>query len=436
MHRALACSLFALTGCIDRSLSEVEPIQDNVETFDVPINVERDVDILFVIDSSPSMTEEHASLRANFGVLLDRLDDTSLGLPNVHIGVVSSDMGTAPYNVNSQCRADGGDRGLLHGATCAALGGASFIEDVLDADGTRRKNYTGTLDAVFGCTADVGVNGCGFERHLDAMRTALSPGTNPSFVRDDAALAVVFLADEDDCSASDARLYDPNSTNLGPITDFRCHTQGITCEDDPDPTTPGTRTGCVPNPSSAYLEPIDTYVDFLVDLKGNRNDVIVAGIVGDPDTVEIGVDAQGRPAVLATCPSGGLGASEPGIRFADFLSRFANSSLSTLCTSDLRAALEEVAENVREATGYMCLGSAIADRNPMREGIQADCSVTEALDGGTDRVIPACDSGAATPCWRIVQDGECDAGFGRLIVDRGGEPTPGDGRIRAQCTVE
>ncbi len=409
-------------------------MQDNVETFDVPTVVERDVDILFVIDSSPSMAEEHASLRANFGALLERLN-TAEGLPNVHIGVVSSDMGTAPYNVNSQCRADGGDRGLLHGATCGALSGAAFIEDVLDADGSRRKNYSGALEDVFGCTADVGVDGCGFERHMDAMKAALTPGANGSFVREDAMLAVVFLADEDDCSARDPRLYDMGNTALGPLTDFRCHTAGVVCEDDPDPAAPGERTGCVVREPSPYLESIDAYVEFLDDLKGDERNVIVGGIVGDPEDVQIGVDAQGRPAVLAGCPSGGLGASEPGIRFAELLGRFTQSSMSTLCAGDLRAALEDVGDKIQASTGTMCLGSAIADRNPVIDGVQSECSMVETLESGVERVIPSCDASAA-PCWRIVNDGMCTLGFGRLVIDRAGAPAPEDGRIRAQCTVE
>lgn len=433
----LAPALFTvvLGACVDRTVSRVDPTQDNVETFDVPTVVERDVDILFVIDSSPSMAEEHAALRSDFGALLDRLDDGPEGLPNVHLGVVSSDMGTAPYRASDECLPDGGDRGLLNGAACAALGGASFIEDVLDIDNTRRTNYSGTLEAAFGCTADVGVRGCGFERHLDAMRAALS-GANPGFVRDDAYLAVVFLADEDDCSARDPRLYDPNNTALGPLTDFRCHAQGIRCEDDPDPAAPGPREGCVPDDSSPYLESIDTYADFLVGLKGDEDRVVVAAIVGDPDDVRIGVDALGRPAVLAGCPAGGLGASEPGLRFRELLSRFTHSSMSTLCAGDLRAALAKVGEKIRASTGVMCLSRAIEDQNPTLAGVQAECSVIEALDGGAETVIPSCDSGAAAPCWRIVDDATCSQRFGQLVIDRGGAPAPEDGRIRAQCTVE
>jgi hypothetical protein len=423
---------------VDRTVSKVDPIQDNVETIEIPTKAERDIDILFVIDSSPSMMEEHASLRSNFGAMLDRLDDVNGSLPNVHLGVVTSDMGTAPFNVNSQCRADGGDRGLLHGATCAALLGHSYIEDVLDeADGSRVRNYTGLLQDAFGCAADVGVDGCGFEQHLAAMQHALSPGVNPGFVRDDALLGVVILADEDDCSASDPRLYDPDNTAIGPITDFRCHTQGIVCDNDPDPSAPGPRNGCVPDPDSVYLEDVQSYVDFLVGLKGGREErVIVAGIIGDPDRVEIGPDAQGRPSVLATCPKGGLGASEPGIRFDAFLSSFGHGRRFSLCTDDLGVALSGVADVLVDSLVGGCLVNPVADVNLQQDGVQHECSVVETVDGRRDAVFPSCDV-AAAPCWRIVENAKCDTEHHQqVVVDRGGAAAPDHGTLKVQCVVE
>jgi len=35
-------------------------------------------------------------------------------------------------------------------------------------------------------------------------------------------LAVVILADEDDCSVSDPTFFDPSSATLGPLQSFRC----------------------------------------------------------------------------------------------------------------------------------------------------------------------------------------------------------------------
>jgi hypothetical protein len=436
----LAASSVLGTGCVDRPQSGVTPVGTHVETIEVGTVAESDVDILFVIDSSGSMTEEHAALRNDFGSLIARLDDLPDGMPNVHIGVVSSDLGTAPFNVDGNCRADGGDQGLLQGAACAALGGNRFLSDIRDPDGTRRRNYTGDLATAFGCMADVGSSGCGFEQHLEAMRVALSPGTNPDFLRPEAALAVIVIADEDDCSTSDPGLYDENASALGPLTDFRCHSQGIICDADPDPAAPGVKTGCRPDPDSRYLEPLETYVDFLIGLKSGHvnpeRKVVVAGIIGDPDRVEIGRDSLDRPAVSATCPAGGLGASEPGIRLDAFLSRFAQSSVSTLCASDLDSALSEIGEVIGGFEGRMCLRSRVADRNPDLADVQAECSVTQVV-GGAELPVPICGGGnVGRPCWSIVSDAECVGTSQRLAIDRGGAPPPEDGTIRVQCVVE
>ena len=42
-----------LAGCPDRTISEVDPLQGRVEYKDIPVNINRNIDILFVIDDSP-----------------------------------------------------------------------------------------------------------------------------------------------------------------------------------------------------------------------------------------------------------------------------------------------------------------------------------------------------------------------------------------------
>lgn len=427
----------AAAGCVDRPVSEVVPHSTHVEPFDVPTSAERDLDILFVIDSSQSMTEEHTALRASFGSLLDALDDAPGGLPNVHIGVVSSDLGTAPHAVDGRCDSTGGDRGLmLTAAGCPALGGNLFLEDVLDPDGTRRRNYSGTLGDAFACLANVGSNGCGFEQHLEAMKVALTPGTNRDFVRDHAALAVIFVADEDDCSSPNGALYDPGATaTLGAMTDFRCHAHGIVCTDNPDPAALGPRTGCAPDPESDLLQNVDRYVEFLVGLKGGRRDkVIVGGIIGDPSQVEIGLDSLDRPEVRAACPSGGLGSSEPGLRFAAFFDGFQHSSYASLCDGDLSGALDQIGEVITAAGDLRyCVSRPLADRNPQLGGLQPECSLTE-VDGTVETIIPLCNDTSGRPCWRVIDDAACASGQG-LEVDRGGASGPEDGVIHVQCVV-
>ena len=59
-------AVLLLAACPDREVSELTPDQGKVEYKDIPVTVNRDLDLLFVIDNSGSMGEEQASLRANF----------------------------------------------------------------------------------------------------------------------------------------------------------------------------------------------------------------------------------------------------------------------------------------------------------------------------------------------------------------------------------
>ena len=71
-------------------------------------------DILFVIDNSNSMGEEQTSLSTNFPNFINVLEGIEGGLPNVHLGVVSSNVGAGGQPI-SACT-DDGDNGRLQGA--------------------------------------------------------------------------------------------------------------------------------------------------------------------------------------------------------------------------------------------------------------------------------------------------------------------------------
>ena len=124
---------------------------------------DRDLDLLFVVDNSASMIDNQAALAASFPKMMDVLAEVDGGLPNLHIGIVTSDMGTKGSQVDGP-GADGrrrripaaararGDNGLLQHAGLAA----AYIEDVANPDGTRQRNYTGELRDVFTTAALVG----------------------------------------------------------------------------------------------------------------------------------------------------------------------------------------------------------------------------------------------------------------------------------------
>ncbi len=181
------------------------------------------VDMLFVIDDSGSMCEEQAALAQGFGQFGDVLLKANLDL---RLAVISTDMkpengragrflnDPAPPVPSLNCRDEQGDPLAPDTEDCADLELSTVLElgGVEDAADFARR---------FRCMATVGTSGDGYEMGLEAMRVALScsgpnraafggccgasgydPGCadEPSFLRPEAALVVLVLSDEDDCS--------------------------------------------------------------------------------------------------------------------------------------------------------------------------------------------------------------------------------------------
>ena len=244
-----------------------------------------DLDVLFMIDNSSSMTSMQQKLGTQIPGFLTALQNLPAGLPNIHIAVVSSDLGApGDSTLAIECSkfgdqgifrtggsnagtveqhpgldggggAAGGAPGLDGGApggapggddagasTCAGVtlsSGATFISNV---DGVA--NYTGDLSTLLSCMTALGDTGCGFEHQLASISRALgadnspAPAQNAGFLRPDAQLAIIVLSNEDDCSApATTDLYSLNggqqniSNPLGPIANYRCNQFGHLCVD-------------------------------------------------------------------------------------------------------------------------------------------------------------------------------------------------------------
>src|SRR4051812_47460822 len=179
------------------------------------------VDVLFVVDNSASTTPIQDQLKASFATFAAALDafPSKNAATSFHIGVVTTDLGAGPSAVGG-CRI-GGDGGKLQtrGAAAAAgcmapTGGKNFMD--IDQIGGGNNLPTGqTLAQTFSCMASVGSMGCGLEHVLESPYKALHDNIpeNAGFLRDDALLAVVWLTNEDDCSAPpDTDLFDMNKT--------------------------------------------------------------------------------------------------------------------------------------------------------------------------------------------------------------------------------
>jgi len=432
-------------------VSKVDPNQAVEGIRTIPVDSNRDVDMLFVIDNSGSMAEEQASLAANFGRFINVLETIEGGLPSVHIGVISTDVGAGPYNI-SGCSGNG-DNGVLQSAPRGACDppNNSFIIDIDDEMGGRTTNYTGSLADTFSCIARLGVDGCGFEQPLEAMRRALD-GSNPSnaaFLRPDAYLAVIFITDEDDCSTADTTMFDTaqNSISdpLGPLSSFRCFEFGVRCEPD-EPRTPGPRQDCEPRDDSQYMYDVRDYVTFLKSLKEDPRLVFVAGIIGNRTPVTVGVGDQDNPELEPSCVTS-AGEAAPAVRLAFFLDQFPQrATTTTICNEDLSDALVLIAKELTVVFGNPCLVGNL-DTDPDTAGVQYDCQVSQVRFQGEDReeetVLQECSSdtpqAAELPCWRLVVDAhDCSDTETQLslVVERSGATVPIGTDVVVRCVVE
>jgi hypothetical protein len=409
--------LSAVAGCPERSLQAVIPVPTGETSGRFAVAAGRKLDLLFVIDDSDSMAREQEQLAIHARRMIEVLERLPAGRPDLHIGVVSTDVGgcgrsAVPGGVlrNEPNPSDADD---LEG--CTGPRDRYLIDTIDPATGERSQNYDGELGRAFACIATLGTGGCGFEQPLEAIRLALSPDTieNDGFLRDDALLAIVLLTDEDDCSASDPRLFEMpgvvDGVDIGPRTGHRCFAHGVRC-DQPDRWALGPRTGCEPDEDSALVTPI---ADFVADLRAVRGDdqLVVAGIMGAPG-VTVGVDDRGQTAVEPTCRLSSSGTSTgeetayPPVRTDAFLAAFPDPVRTSICAEDLAPAIEQIAENILGRVWGRCIPGEVADVSPA-DGLQLECAVTEVIAPTSAaprrRPVGACGTAAADrPCWQAV----------------------------------
>jgi hypothetical protein len=263
----------------------------------------RNLDLLFMVDDSGSMKEEQAALRRELPRMIERLttgdidgdgDGDLLPIEELHLGVVSSDLGLVGIRGIEGC--DGlGDDGVLQHATSTEL---------LECTGPYPAFLTypsATYAAApvardFSCISALGTGGCGFEQPLEATLKALLPSSddrvefladpmgfgrlghgdqeNAGFLRPSSGAstslhAVVMVTDEDDCSNIDtSHLIPPMYLDAADPEQATLLAQGLNVR-------------CHLNPD--HLFPAERYVDALKSLRPDSEGLIVFGaIVGVP----------------------------------------------------------------------------------------------------------------------------------------------------------
>ncbi|MBZ0234205.1 MAG: hypothetical protein K8M05_17885 [Deltaproteobacteria bacterium] len=394
------------------------------------------VDVLVVVDDSGSIAAERAAMIAAAGEsLFAQLTDDLGQLPDLHVAVVSTDVTIELANVpGCASGADGRFRTGNGTVTCPVQG--AYIIDSPDGAGGRTTNYDGAIADAFSCFATLDVSGCGFEQPLEAMRRALD-GRYPEhagFLRQDALLVVVMLTDEDDCSAFDPNLFgDPSAgidSPLGPRTSFRCFEFGVVCDPD-QPRAHGVKTACVPREDSAYVTPVSEYRQFLDGLKLEPGLVMVAGLMGPSDVIEVGPDVLSPelPALVPACfqPDTDFGTTPP-IRLTalgeSFPSRFVFENLCEATTAG-----ERLRRVTRATTGVM-------SRRPCLLGKVGPSTTTErcrAYDviGTTRAPVEPC-RGAGTSCFVVEPSAQCDYTPSGLAATYRGQLAAGH-RLVVEC---
>jgi len=264
----------------------------------------RNVDILFMIDNSSEVRINQTALIAGFPTFMTALAGAPAGLPDLHLAVITSDLGAGDGSI-AGCDATGGNQGIFKytaRGTCTNTNlqpGATYISNVAGV-----ANYTGNLADVFACIAALGESGCGFEHQLAAISRALgadgmpAPPENQGFLRDDAFLLIVVLTNEDDCSAPPGSgLFDTKTNTklaspLGPAANYRCNEFGHLCNGAKPPRYAPTGSvsdtvtldGCVSAESAGMLTPVGTMVSQLRALKPYPDQQIVVAAIAGPAT--------------------------------------------------------------------------------------------------------------------------------------------------------
>jgi hypothetical protein len=294
-----------------------------------PITPGQPIDILFVIDNSGSMGSEQQALVQTIDGLFEGLRSASSGkLPSLRVGVVSTDLGAGNYSLPS-CEVTGGDGAKLLNrpgvAGCVAPTDPWIaLDEGLQINVPGAKPTAAAAADAFRCIGAIGIQGCGFEMPLAAARRAVNPklNINPGFLRQGAALLIVFVGDEDDCSARNAQLFDPQQQGLtdplGPLTSFRCFEFGIQCDIN-DRNKPGPRKNCVP--TFDWLYRVGDYIKFFASL---GRPVAMAGLLGPRQPVVVGKDGQ-NPWLKPSC-QGANGVAAPAIRIRSVMDAFPNVS--------------------------------------------------------------------------------------------------------------
>ncbi len=337
----------ALGACAAPQVGNPCPIPDNateaqraaalaicnapIGSLPLPFSLRKDVDILFLIDNSPSMTPKQKALAQNIPLFIKEIEKTGV---NYHVGIATSDVG-ADVALGQlwggdigTCDTFAGDDGVLQAKPCTKRAfsttegsnacatlcpderfvptdGRNYISKVNGVTNVPPKMVVGgdgkTVDEgpinAFQCMALVADQGCGVEAPLEGSLRALDGhrADNAGFLRSNSILAIIYITDEDDCSVQMAmrNQLNPKTRACDPTQpddydcyniDYRCLARSVQC--DQSMLQSGVKTNCKERQGN-FLEPLKKYVDFFSKLR-SPDRLLVSGIWTLPSALKGG----------------------------------------------------------------------------------------------------------------------------------------------------
>jgi hypothetical protein len=440
----LACSSHPLTQPAPQSYM-------NTDTY-MTVAPRRLIDLVFMIDNSPSMAPKQEKLKAQFPKLIAALKDPRDGtLPDLRIAIIDSDLGTGNAYPNGACGpktlADGtvsafGDLGRFQMVGAAGCGVTSPDALWLEYKLGKPVNYAGDIENVFACLAgNLGTVGCGEEHQLQAFELALAEkgignDDQQKFLRPNAYLGLVFVSDEDDCSAAgNDGMFGDKPELRGESASLRCSTRAHTCggknltssppgyptdapfsapfaacaartDDCPNPTDGTESTNTAQPTACSPLKGVKRLADEIKALKDDPEQILVAGIFGWPRPYEDMAQAEYRidmipnpnsadsahpqiydywpvcydPDHLPADPNtydpsaAGWGATG-GLRLSAFIDEFGPNGLKfSICERDFSNAMSVLGQGFVDYRNP-CIDYKLVDADPVTAGVQADCRV-------------------------------------------------------------
>jgi hypothetical protein len=504
-------------GCNAHPLVEAEPLRVSSEKTASFCRTSRAaVDVVLVIDDSPSMGEEAAVLQIHLASILSVYEREG-SIIDYRMAVTTTDLG------NPRCDPSTRDDGALLESSClrrlddfrtqATIESealdlrAAGCSDLCDLEsfgllptaaeygGEARprpwiereagvSNVPAHLDPaqVLQCMAPPGVAGCAFESPLEAARQAILRSFDPDdpahgFLRPHAALFVLFITDEPDCSfrPEHADIFEPGGNRVfwsdpdaDQPTSAVCFNAGMQCSGGParyDDCWPVHRdvNGQLTDPEHAVLEPVQRYGTFFRGLQQAKyeqgNDPwlpqiwfrVLGGVGSSGDEVyQNALDPLTQDAFgIGPGCSSANGEAYPPSRLAavaEGLTPPGVQALYSTCDRDWSRAAACVPAPFGVDWGFRpsCFEGCVADADPSTpEVLEPECTVKQIVyrpDGTTEpQTLPRCDE---TPqeqtCWEPLTGPDmsqvcADPGYNLEFQLHRIEPAPAQWCLEITC---